>query len=82
MTTSVGSCAFTTPLILTRCLPLKKRYSAMLSDDLPASSNNMHLILSQEARIALQPELLLQCFQVPAKLKTYSAITGPTLISN
>ncbi|MFN4895322.1 MAG: hypothetical protein ACK5GN_08915 [Pseudomonadota bacterium] len=63
-------------------LPLKKRCSAMLSDDLPASSNNMHLILSQEARIALQPELLLQCFQVPAKLKTYSAITGPTFISN
>jgi hypothetical protein len=54
----------------------------MLSDDLPTSSNNMHLILSQEARIALQPELLLKRFQVPAKLKTYSAITDPTLISN
>ncbi|MFN4897057.1 MAG: hypothetical protein ACK5HO_14835 [Pseudomonadota bacterium] len=26
----------------------------MLSDDLPASSNNTHLILSQEARIALK----------------------------
>ena len=47
-------------------LPLKKRYSAILSDDLPASSNNMHLILSQEARIALKagalaPVLLSSC---------------------
>ena len=38
----------------------------MLSDDLPASSNNMHLILSQEARIALKagalaPVLLSSC---------------------
>jgi hypothetical protein len=53
----------------------------MLSGDLPASSNKMHLILSQEARIALEAVALSPVMCVPAWLKIDPHINNLTFFN-
>jgi hypothetical protein len=53
----------------------------MLSGDLPASSNKMHLILSQEARIALEAVALSPVIWVLAWLKIDPHINSLTFFN-